>query len=78
MAERTITHPTMGTTAPIAWTVATNACGSTLVNIAMEVGDKHAEQRASGEWDECPTSRAQRIQKQKAYNLRRVLRACNL
>jgi hypothetical protein len=99
-----ITHPTMGTTAPIAWTVATKAgevaavkdrfgwcfyllpqqeliglvfsgagcsrivreihvgpwsrpiekgtrlTGSTLANIAVEIGNKHAEQRASGEW----------------------------
>lgn len=100
----TITHPTMGTTAPIAWTVGTdagevaavkdrfgwcfyllpskdligliftsNSCAgavreihagpwsrplekglrlssTNLAAIALEVGNKHAEQRASGEW----------------------------
>jgi hypothetical protein len=100
----TITHPTTGTTAPIAWTVGTNAgdvagvkdrfgwcfyllpekeliglvftaggcsravrhihagpwnrpiekctrlTSTALAFIAMEVGNKHAEQRASGEW----------------------------
>jgi len=104
MADLLITHPTMGTTAPVQWTVGTNAgevaavkdrfgwcfyllpqqeliglvfasstCGragrevhagpwsrpiekgarltsTALANIAAEVGDKHAEQRASGEW----------------------------
>ena len=115
---RTITHPTMGTTAPIAWTVGTDAgevaavndrfgwcfyllpkqeliglifrgkscdgstlaevkampwsrtlpagtrlTGSNLANLALEVGNKHAELRASGEWARYTIERIARQQR---------------